>query len=528
MVSCRETLISIVKYILSDSGGRWMASYLVGIDLGTSACKTVVFNLEGKKVSEAQEEYPVYHPQPRWAEQKPQEWWNAAVKTAKTSLKKADIRGDEIAGLAVDSQREAVVPISEKGEELYNSIIWLDNRTLPQTHRIMELISKEKVLSVTGVLITPIYSASKIFWLKENIPEVYEKTACFLCAKDYIIYKLTGQMVTDYSMASRTMLFDIKKRAWSDMICSALSISAEKLPDLKESSAVVGEVSAEASRETGLPKGLPVVNGGGDRPCECLGAGVTQPGSVNIGTGTGSVFEVPLSKPAIDMKGRIPCCCHVIPDTWEYEAIIATTGASLRWFRDTFGGEEKAQAQKLGLDPYDLLTEKAAKASLGSNGLFFYPYLTGTFLPKFDEKARGVFFGINLSHDKGHFVRAILEGVAFQYLETFGILSELGVKVKEVCMVGGETRSPLWNQIKADVFGWEIRVPEVDDAAALGAALLAGTGTGQYSSLKKAAEEAVKLRKVYRPNAESQRVYAEAYRNYRTIFSRIKKGFMVY
>jgi xylulokinase len=505
-----------------------MAPYLMGIDLGTSACKTVIFNIDGKKVSMAQREYPVYHPQPTWAEQKPLDWWNAVVETVKESIKKASIRGDEIAGLAVDSQREAVVPLDEKGEELYNSIIWLDNRTVPQAHKIQELMGKRKVLSITGLIINPVYSASKILWLKENVPEVYEKTECFLCAKDYIIYRLTGEKVTDCSMASRTMLFNIKTRTWSNEMCSTLGIAVEKLPPARDSTAVVGEVSAEASQESTLPKGLPVVNGGGDRPCECLGAGVTKPGSVNIGTGTGSVIEVPLSKPAIDTKGRIPCCCHVIPDTWEYEVIIATTGASLRWFRDTFGGEEKAQSQKLGLDPYDLLTEKAEKTNPGADGLLFYPYLTGVYLPKFNEKARGIFFGINLSHEKGHFVRAILEGVAFQYLETFELLSSLNVKVHELYMVGGETRSSLWNQIKADVSGKEIRIPEVDDAAALGAALIAGTGVGQYSSLRNAAKEAVKTRSIFKPNPRHQEIYVAAHRNYRTIYSHIEKGFAIY
>jgi xylulokinase len=505
-----------------------MASYLVGIDLGTSSCKTVIFNIEGKKVSEAQEEYIVYHPQPRWAEQKPQEWWNAAVKTVKESIKKAGIHGDEIAGLAVASQREAVVPLNKKGEELYNSIIWLDNRTVPQAQKIQKLVGKERVLSITGLAINPVYSAAKILWLKENVSEVYEKTECFLCAKDYIIYKLTGEKATDYSMASRTMLFNVKTRTWSTEMYSTLGIAVEKLPPAKDSTTVIGEVSAKASQKTSLPKGLPVVNGGGDRPCECLGAGVTQPGSVNIGTGTGSVIEAPLSKPAIDAKGRIPCCCHVIPDTWEYEVIIATTGACLRWFRDTFGSEEKVQAQKLGLDPYDLLMEKAEKTNPGADGLFFYPYLTGVYLPKFNEKARGVFFGINLSHEKGHFVRAILEGVAFQYLETFKLLSDLGVKVQKLCMVGGETRSSLWNQIKADATGKEIRIPEVDDAAALGAALLAGTGVGQYPSLKRAAEETVQIRSVFKPNSEQQRFYTTSYINYKTIYSQVEKGFKVY
>jgi len=505
-----------------------MTPYLVGVDLGTSACKTVIFTLEGEKVSEALKEYPVYHPQPRWAEQKPLEWWNAAVETIKGNIKKAGINGDEITGLAVDSQREAVVPIGKKGEELYNSIIWLDNRTGPQTEQIRRLITQERVLSITGVGIDPIFSASKILWLKQNIPKVFEETLCYLCAKDYIIFKLTGEKVTDYSMASRTMLFDIKKRAWSEEICSAIGIPAGKLPPAKESSAVVGEVSSKASKETLLPKGLPVVNGGGDRPCECLGAGVTQPSLVNIGTGTGSVMEVPLHKPAIDMKGRVPCCCHVIPDTWEYEAIITTTGASLRWFRDALGYEEKVEAQKTGQDPYDLLTEKASKVNPGSDGLFFYPYLTGAFSPKFNEKARGVYFGISLSHIKGHFVRAILEGVAFQYLETFELLKDLGVDVKEVNMVGGETKSELWNQMKSDIFGRIIRIPNVDDAAALGAALLAGTGTGQYASLRKAAEDAVKIKKAYTPNPKNRELYSRIYPDYRRVYSYIEKGYEIY
>jgi len=498
-----------------------LSSYLIGVDLGTSACKTVIFSLEGRKVSESQREYPVYHPQPTWAEQKPMDWWNAVVETIRESLKKAGVKNKEVAGLAVDSQREAVVPIGRKGEELYNSIIWLDNRTRSQAEKIRGLIDEERVLSITGVVIDPIYSASKILWLKEKAPKVFEEATCFLCAKDYIVYKLSGEFITDYSMASRTMLFDVRKRVWSEEMCSSIGIPVEKLPAAKDSSVVVGEVTSEAAAETGLPEGLPIVNGGGDRPCECLGAGVTEKGYVNIGTGTGSVFEVPLDEPAIDVKGRVNCCCHVIPNMWEYEIIIATTGASLRWFRDTFGQEEKIEAQEFGRDPYDLLTEEASKVALGSDGLFFYPYLTGSFFPKFDEKARGTYYGISLSHGKAHFIRAILEGIAFQYLEAFSMLRELNIKVEELSMVGGETKSELWNQIKADVLRIKIRVPEVDNAAALGAALLAGTGTGQYSSLKKAVESAVRLRKVYVPDEDKHKAYRRIYEEYRKTCRRI-------
>jgi len=502
--------------------------YLIGVDLGTSACKTVIFSLEGKKISEAQKEYPVYHPKPTWAEQKPREWWEAAAETIRESIRKAKIKSEEIMGLAVDSQREAVVPIGEDGEELYNSIIWLDSRTRPQTEEIRRSIGEERVLSITGVGIDPIFSASKILWLKENAPKVFAKTKVFLCAKDYIIYKLTGQPATDYSMASRTLLFDIRKRIWSEEICSAIGIPIDKLPPAKESTAVIGEVSREASEKTLLPRGLPVVNGGGDRPCECLGAGVTRQGEVNIGTGTGSVVEVPLSTPKVDSKARIPCCCHVIPETWIYEAVIATTGASLRWFRDQFGYEERVKAKEAGRDPYDLLVEEAADVKPGADGLLFYPYLTGAFSPKFNEKVRGVFFNISLSHTKAHFIRAILEGIAFMYLETFGILEDLGIKIESASMVGGETKSDVWNQIKADIIGIEIRIPEVDDAAALGAALLAGTGIGEYTDLRRAAEESVRIRRVYKPNMKLRQLYLEAYRRHKKTYSFIEKAYEAY
>ena len=505
-----------------------MAMYLIGVDLGTSACKTVIFSIEGRKISEAQKEYPIYHPKPGWAEQNPQEWWEAVTETIRESVRKAGIEGEEILGLAVDSQREAVVPIGENGEELYNSIIWLDGRTGPQTEEIRKSISEEKVLSITGVGIDPIFSASKILWLKENVPKVFIKTKFFLCAKDYIVYKLTEQPATDYSMASRTLLFDIKKQRWSEEICSAINIPIDKLPPVKESTEIIGEVSKEASKRTLLPKGLPVVNGGGDRPCECLGAGITQQGEVNIGTGTGTVVEVPLNMPMIDEKARIPCCCHVIPNVWEYEAIIATTGASLRWFRDQFGYEERVESKETGRDPYDILVEKAASIKPGSDGLLFYPYLTGAFSPKFNEKVRGVFFNVSLSHTRAHFIRAILEGIAFQYLETFGILEELGVKIESASMVGGETKSDIWNQIKADIIGIEIRVPEVDDAAALGAALLAGTGTEEYSSLQRAAKEIVRIKRIYKPNFENRQLYLEAYRRHRETYLFIEKAYDAY
>ncbi|MGQ9596912.1 MAG: xylulokinase, partial [Thermoproteota archaeon] len=413
------------------------APYIMGIDLGTSSCKTIIFTLDGKKVSSASKEYPIIHPQPEWAEQSPLDWWKAVAETVRKTLIKGSINSSDIIGLAIASQREAVVPIRGK-DVLHNAIIWLDNRTFPQTELMRRLLDQEEVLSITGVGINPIFSASKILWLKENAPNAFREAECFLFAKDFIIFKLTGERVTDYSMASRTMLFDIRKKVWSNKICSTLDVPMDKLPSVKEPYAVIGEVSSQASSETSLPRGLPVVNGGGDRPCECLGAGVIHEGTVNIGTGTGSTFEAPLREPRPDLKGRVNCCCHVIPNSWEYEISISATGAALRWFRDVFGYEEVMEARKRGKDPYDLLIEAASKINQGADGLLFYPYLTGAFLKGKDSRTRTIFYGITLSHLKGHFVRAILEGVAFQYLRVFELLKELNLNIVDVSMVGGE------------------------------------------------------------------------------------------
>ena len=418
-----------------------MSGYLLGIDAGTTACKIVLFDLNGKVVAESSGEYPIIYPKPTWAEQDPDSWWKIVVENIQAVLKKACLNGEEILGIGVDSQREAVVPIDKEGKKLWNSIIWLDKRTLAQADRIKKLIPMDLVIKITGVPIDYFYSAAKILWMREEAPEVFNKAWKLLFPKDYIAYRLTGEIATDYSMASRTMLFDINKLEWSDEICSKLQISMDLLPKVKPSWEIVGEVTKEAANLTGLKKGTPVSCGGGDRPCEALGAGVIEPGYINIGTGTGTVITTPLAKPKVDEAGRIDCCCHVVPNRWEYEVLILTTGASLKWFRDSFCYEELIKGKEEGIDPYVYLDKLAEKVPIGSNGLFYYPYLMGAKAPKFNNLAKGVFYGFTLGHSKGSFVRAILEGVAFQYAESIEILNKLGISVKEASIVGGESKS---------------------------------------------------------------------------------------
>jgi xylulokinase len=501
------------------------SSYLLGIDSGTTSCKTVLYTLDGEPVATASAPHKIYHPQPSWAEQDPDDWWRSAVKTIKNVIKRANIKGEDITGISVDSQREAVVSLDNQGKKLSNSIIWLDQRAIPQQEKIKNILPLNDVLSITGVPIDFIFSAPKILWIKEERTNIYRKISKFLCAKDYIVYKLTGEMFTDYSMASRTMLFDIKKLCWSEKICNELGISIDLLPPVKGSWEVAGEVSSAVARLTGLKKGTPVACGGGDRPCEALGAGVVNVGTVNIGTGTGSVFEVPLLQPRIDTSGRIDCCCHVIPDRWEYEILVNSTGASLSWFTDNFGFKKITKAENNGVPQYKFFDEEASIVDAGANNLFYYPYLWGARAPVFNPKARGVFFGFSHGHTRAHFIRAILEGVAFQYLEVLKILMTMGVSVSKFRMVGGETKSALWNRIKADVINIPIEIPRVTEAASLGSAILAGLATKMFTDVNKAVETVVKVGAVYEPRKDLHGKYQRIYKTYWRIYTLLEKAF---
>ncbi len=498
---------------------------VVGVDIGTGGCKVVVFDLEGHLVAEAFKEYPVYHPRTDWAEQDPDEWWKAACSAMKQALSRS--RACEVVAVGLTSQREAFVPIDKEGKKLYNSIIWLDLRAVPQEKEIKKLIPPSEVLEITGVPVDYIFSAPKLLWLKENKPEVLSRAKVILFAKDYIAFKLCGEIATDYSMASRTMLFDIRRLRWSEKICEALRIPMELLPPVKGAWEVVGEVTTEASKLTGLPKGTPVVTGGGDRPCEALGAGAYEEGLVNIGTGTGTVFEVPLSKPRPDPRGLIDCCCHVVPATWEYEIIINATGESLRWFRDNFGYEELCIAREKGTSAYVLFDQEASGIPPGAEGLLYYPYLWGARAPKFNPQARAAFVGITHAHRRPHFIRAILEGVAFQYVGTLQLIEALGIKIRRISMTGGEARSDLWNQIKADVLGRKIEIPQVLDAAALGACILAAVGVGAYRDFRTAVSKMVRIARAYTPNPERHEKYMRVYATYQRVYELLEDSFRI-
>ena len=497
--------------------------FVLGIDAGTGGCKAVAYDLDGRVVAESFVEYPVLHPRVDWAEQDPMDWWNATVKALRNVARRVAI--EDIEALAVTSQREAFTPLDAEGRVLANAIIWLDARAGRQEEMVRRLISQKRVLELTGVPIDQIFTAIKLLWFKEERPELFSKFSTILFSKDFIVYKLTGAMCTDYSMASRTMLLDLRRLEWSEELCNELGIPIDILPELRGSWEVVGEVTSEAAEKTGLRKGIPVVSGGGDRPCEALGSGTLREGEVNIGTGTGTVMEAPLSEPRPDLKARVDTCLHVVPRTWEYEVIINSTGESLRWFRDNFGWRELVEARERRVSAYDLLMEEASGIPPGAEGLLYYPYLWGARAPRFNPKARGVFIGFTHAHGRAHFVRAVLEGVAYQYVGTLNLLRELGVEVRRISMTGGEVRGKLWNEIKAAVLGMKLIVPRVVEAASLGAAILAAVGSSMFTSFTRAIESMVHIAEVYEPALELHERYVELWKRYEYVYEVLERAF---
>jgi D-xylulose kinase len=491
---------------------------LAAVDVGTTGCRTIIFNTNGKVVSHAYEEYASSFPSPSWVEQDASDWWRAVCSTAKTALKKARIDPNGIQGISITNQRETIVPVNSKGEPLRKAIVWQDRRTTAECSEIIAKIGAETVYSLTGLTVDPYFSGPKILWIKKNQSELFSNASKFLLVHDYVIMKLTGEFATEYSNASRTMLFDIRKMDWSDKICNELQIPKEKMPTLHPSGKVIGEVSAKASKETTFAVGTPVVTGAGDQQAAAVGVGVTRTGRVKATTGTGTFILAFLNEPKYDDKRRVLCSCHAVPGKWINEASIFTTGAVYRWFRDQFAQAEKMEAKQTGKDPYELLNDQASKIPPGSRGVLLIPHLMGSGAPHWNPYDRGVMIGFTLGHEKGCLIRAIMEGTAYEIRENIEIMNEMKIDIHELRVTGGATRSPTWNQIQSDVTGLPVIKGAVEEATSLGAAILAGVGAGIYKGVTEAADEMVAITDEYTPNRENFELYSKLFNIYKRTY----------
>lgn len=498
--------------------------YLMGLDVGTTGAKALLIDAEGFVKASATTEYPMFTPQPLWAEQNPADWWAASVTSIKRVLKNGEVQPDQVAGIGLTGQMHGLVLLDAHGDVLRPCIMWNDQRTIAQCTAITDKVGRERVLELTGNLILPGFTAPKIVWVREHEPEVYAQIAHVLLPKDYVRYCLTQGFFSEVSGASGTSMFDVGKRQWSHEMLEALDVPRQWLPEVAESPAVTAHVSARAAKETGLLEGTPVVGGGGDQAAQAVGTGIVTEGLVSVTIGTSGVVFAASDEYRAEPEGRLHAFCHAVPGMWHLMGVMLSAAGSFRWYRDTLGDMERARAAETGRDAYDILTEAAAEVPAGCEGLLFLPYLSGERTPHPDPNARGVFCGITLRHSKAHLTRAVLEGVTYGLRDSLELMRELGLAFDQVRASGGGARSPLWRQILADVFDTEIVTVNVTEGAAYGAALLAGVGTGVYDDVATAARTVVDVTERTEPGAAAS-LYADYYPRYRALYPALAPEF---
>ncbi|MBD3408083.1 MAG: xylulokinase [Candidatus Lokiarchaeota archaeon] len=498
-----------------------MKELVLAIDAGTTGIRSMVFDISGKVVAKSYREFKSFHPHPSWVEQDAATWWDSTCKTISSCMKDLKHRSKDIVGLSVTNQRETIVPIDENGNALRRAIVWQDRRTAPQCDWIRKQIGIERIYEDTGLTIDPYFSGPKILWILKNEPEVFRKTEKFLLVHDYLIYMLTGHTITDYSNASRTMLLELDSAKWSESLLEQFDIPKEKLPDLVASGDCVGEVSPKAARNTGLAEGIPVVAGGGDQQCAALGVGVVRPGRIKTTTGTGTFMLAFSQKPKRDPERRVLCSRHVVPDAFVVEASMFTTGSALRWFRDNLAVEECNFALEHDVDPYDVMTDAAKHIPAGSEGVVHIPHFVGAGAPYWNSYARGVFAGLSLGHTRNHLMRAILEGVGYEIRTNLDVMRELSLTTSEMRVTGGASRSDVWMQIQADILGIPVITTQMEEATAVGAAILACKGVGIFKSISEAAEEMIRPNPAIIPSSANREIYEQGYETYRKLYSHI-------
>ena len=445
--------------------------------------------------------------------------WNAYKRGVSEVLGKSKVDKGEIKAIGISAQGETFVPIDTNNKPLRNAIVWLDNRAQEEA----DVLSKEfdesaRSFKITGqVKIVPTWPAAKILWIRRNEPDVFRKAAKYLLVEDYLIYRMTGKCVAEGSLLCSTMYWNINTRKWWDEMLDRLEITPDQLPEIRGSGEAVGELLASAASELGLSSKTVVSTGALDQAAGATGVGNIKPGLFSENTGAALAICAPLDKPIFDPKGRMPVHYFVKPAS--YMAHTFTTGGMvLRWFRDSFCSPEMSAAAATGKDAYDLLGGEAGKVAPGSEGLLMLPHLQGAMAPEANPKAKGVFYGFTLRHTKPHFTRAIMESVMFIVRRNLEVLEDMGIHTTEIRSLGGGARSRIWKQIEADITQKPVYTMKNEEAACLGAAILAGTAVGMYRSIDEACERMVQLKERFDPNPANFSVYERAYQNYVQIY----------
>ena len=488
--------------------------YFLGIDVGTGGSRAVLIDANGRIVASATAEHEAFAaPNIGWAEQNAEDWWRASATAVRTILTEGKVDAEKITAVGFSGQMHGAVLLDERGEVLRPAIIWCDQRTTEQCRTITNKIGAEKIIELVSNPALTNFTLPKMLWVREFEPEIWAGVKTVLLPKDYVRFRLTGDRATDVSDASGTLMFDVANRRWSAETLNLLEFDETLLPRVYESIELTGTVSDAGAKATGLIAGTPVVAGAGDNAAGAVGMGIVETGAVSATIGTSGVVFAVTDQPSIDTRGRIHTFCHAIPNRWHVTGVTQGAGLSLGWFRDTFAADES----------YEKLTEQAARAPAGADGLFWTPYLMGERTPHIDPHARAALVGLTASHTKAHVVRAVLEGVAFSLRDCLEVFRELNVPIESIRLGGGAARSALWRQIQADIYRQTVEVVEAEEGAAFGAALLAGVGVGAWETVEAACGKVVRVADRIEPNLSVVELMNRQYQTYREIYPATKK-----
>ena len=499
--------------------------YLIGIDLGTSGTKTVLFDRSGSVVASALVEYPMYQERNGWAEQDPADWWHAAAETIRAVLEQSKIDPADVKGIGISGQMHGLVLLDKDGNVLRRSIIWCDQRTAAECEEITARVGAKRLIEITANPALPGFTASKILWVRKHEPEIYEKCAHILLPKDYVRYMLTGDFATEVSDASGMQLLDVPNRCWSQEVLEKLEIDPALLGKVYESPEITGVVHDTAAQLTGLKPGTPVVGGAGDNAAAAVGTGVVRNGKAFTTIGTSGVVYAHTDEITIDSEGRVHTFCCSVPGAWHVMGVTQGAGLSLKWFRDNFCAAEKETAASMDVDPYYLMDKEAELSPIGCNRLLYLPYLMGERTPHLDPDCRGVFFGLSAIHTRRDLLRAVMEGVTYSQRDSVEILRGMGVNMVEMMACGGGGSSPLWRQMLADTYNCPVKTVVSKEGPALGVAILAGVGAGLYPSVQEACDAMIQTNPPQQPIPENVPKYERFYQMYRSLYPVLKDSF---
>lgn len=491
-------------------------SYFLGIDVSTTGAKALLIDATGRVITSATTPLSLSTPRPLWSEQDPHEWWDGTVRSIRLALEQAGVGGDAVQAIGLTGQMHGLVLLDDAGEVLRPAILWNDQRTGAECDEMRARLGKAHLIQITGNNALTGFTAPKILWVQRNEPEVYAKARHVLLPKDYIRFRLTGEYAMDKADGSGTQLFDLKARTWSQEVAGALDIPMDWLPPTFEGPEVTSRVNAAAAAATGLAAGTPVMAGGGDQAAGAVGVGAIEPGVVGLVLGTSGVVFATTPSALIEPEGRLHAFCHSVPGRWHFMGVMLSAAGSFQWYRDT-------------LTPgvsFDALTEEAAQAPAGSEGLIFLPYLTGERTPHPDPLARGAWVGLTVRHDRAHLTRAVLEGVAFGLKDSFTLIQEAGLgEIRQVRASGGGAKSQLWRQILAGVLDVNLVTVNTTEGAAYGAALCAGTGAGAWPDLEGACAATIQVTGETAPDPAEVEAYARLYPHYRALYPALTPTF---